>query len=127
MQRAEALRLKELGEMEYMRQAMRETLTWIRENPLEFLKLTFLRFVHFWFGPLYRPLTAAVIIALTALAILAARRIFSSLSLPRRIAILTPLMIYPFIYYLVPYMVRYRTPIDWILLMLASVEIWRWS
>lgn len=123
---SEARKLKELGEVEYMRQAMGETLSWIREYPGEFTKLTLLRFIHFWFGPLHRPMTAAYITVLTIMAILGARRIYSSLSLPQRTAILIPLLTYPLIYYLVPYMIRYRMPIDWILLIMAGAEVWHW-
>ena len=123
---SEARKLKELGEVEYMRQALGETLTWIREKPGEFTKLTLLRFIHFWFGPLHRPMTATYITALTIMAILGARRIHSSLSLPQRAVILIPLLTYPLIYYLVPYMIRYRIPIDWILLILAGAEVWHW-
>jgi hypothetical protein len=63
---------------------------------------------------------------LTILAILGAKRILPNLPLPQRILILMPLITYPLIYYLVPYMARYRMPIDWILFLLASVEIWGW-
>lgn len=122
----EALKLKELGEVKYMRQAMGETLTWIQENQGEFIKLTFLRFIHFWFGPLHKPMAAAYITTLTILAALGTRRIFPGLSLPQRIIILIPLLTYPLIYYLVPYMVRYRVPLDGILLILAGVEVWHW-
>lgn len=122
----EALKLRELGEVEYMRQAGEEALAWIQENPEEFIKLTFLRFIHFWFGPLHQPQTAAYITTLTILAILGARHIFPTLSLPQRTLILVPLLTYPVIYYLVPYMVRYRVPIDGLLLILAGVEVWHW-
>lgn len=123
---AEALKLRELGEVEYMRQAGEEALAWIQENPGEFIKLTFQRFIHFWFGPLHQPWTAAYIATLTILAVLGARHIFPTLSLPQRTIILVPLLTYPLIYYLVPYIVRYRVPIDGILLILAGVEVWHW-
>jgi hypothetical protein len=123
---AEALKVKELGEVEYMRQALEEALSWMKEHPMDFLKLTFLRFVHFWFIPPSRSPAATFLAASTILAVLGARRIFPGLSLPQRIAILTPLITYPLIYYLVPYMPRYRTPIDWMIFMLASVEVWHW-
>lgn len=123
---SEARRLKKMGEVEYMRQALGETLIWIRENPGEFTKLTLLRFIHFWFGPLHRPMTAIYITVLTIMAILGVRRIYSSLSPTHRAVILIPLLTYPRIYYLVPYMVRYRMPIDWILLILAGAEVWHW-
>ena len=122
----EALKVKELGEVEYMRQALDDVLIWIKENPWKFLKLTFLRFIHFWFDPLYHLPAAAPIVAFTIIAIPGARRLFQSQSLPQRIAILTPLITYPLIYYLVPYAPRYRTPIDWIIFMFAGAEVWHW-
>jgi len=123
---AEARKVQQLGEMEYMRQAKREALAWIWENPLEFLKLTFMRFIYFWFGPLYLQRTAAIITILTILAVLGIRRAFRLLSLSQLTIILVPLLTYPLIYYLVPYLPRYRTPIDWLIFILAGVEIWHW-
>jgi len=123
---AEARKLQQLGEMEYMPQAMNETLAWVWKNPSEFFKLTFLRFIHFWFGPLSPSPTSALMVALTILAVLGIRRVFPSLTLPQRIILLTPLLTYPLIYYLVPYMPRYRIPIDWIIFLLAGIEIWGW-
>jgi hypothetical protein len=123
---SEARKVQQLGEVEYMRQAKREALTWIWENPLEFLKLTVMRFIYFWFGPLYLGQTAAIITILTILAALGIWRVFRQLSLPQRIVILVPLLTYPLIYYLVPYMPRYRTPIDWLIFILAGVEVWYW-
>lgn len=123
---AEALKVKELGEAEYMRQALDDVLNWIKENPGEFLKLTLLRFVNFWFIP-QRLSPAALFLALfTILASLGLWRIFRSQSLPHRIAFLTPLIAYPLIYYLVPFMPRYRSPIDWTIFMLLGVGIWYW-
>jgi hypothetical protein len=119
----EALRLKELGEMEYMRQAMREALSWMAANPGEFLKLTFLRFILFWFGPLYSwaPPYSAL---LTILAFFSLKDVVPALTVPRRVVILVPLITFPLIYYLVPYMPRYRIPIDWMILLLAGAEVW---
>jgi len=123
---AEARKVQQLGEMEYMRQAKREALAWIWGNPLEFLKLTLMRFIYFWFGPLYQGRIAAVITVLTILAVLGIRRIFLLISVPQLSVILVSLLTYPLIYYLIPYMPRYRTPIDWLIFMLAGVEIWHW-
>jgi len=125
-QLAETRKVQQLGEVEYMRQALREALTWSWENPLEFLTLTFLRVIYFWFGPFYLQRTAAIITVLTILAVLGIWRIFRLLSLPQRTVILVPLLTYPLIYYLVPYMPRYRTPLDSFIFMLAGVEIWYW-
>lgn len=122
----EALKLKEMGEVNYMRHALNETMTWIQENPDEFLKLTFLRFLHWWFGPLHKTTIAAYVTLLTILAFLGIRQIFTTLSPPQRTVILVPLLTFPLIYYLVPYMIRYRMPINGILLILAGVEVWYW-
>jgi hypothetical protein len=122
----EARKIQQLGEMEYMHQSFVDALIWMKENPVEFLKLTFLRFIHFWFGPLNRSFTSILVAALTILAILGARRILPNLPLPQRILILTPLITYPLIYYLVAFMPSYRTPMDWILFLLAGIEIWGW-
>jgi hypothetical protein len=46
--------------------------------------------------------------------------------MPQRAVLLIPLLTYPLIYYLVAYMGRYRLPMDWILLVLAGAEVWRW-
>ena len=101
-----------------MRQALGDALNWMKENPGEFLKLTFLRFVHFWFIPPSRSPAAGFLAAFSILAILGARRVFANQSLPQRIALLTPLITYPLIYYLVPFMPRYRMPMDWMIFML---------
>jgi hypothetical protein len=123
----EARRVKELGETEYMREALNESLTWIQDNPLEFFKLTFMRFVRFWLGIVNLSPTSAFVVALTILAMLGIGRLFPALTLPQRIILLTPLLTYPLIYYLVPFMPRYRIPIDWILFMLAGIEVWGWT
>jgi hypothetical protein len=124
--RAEARLVQELGEVQYMRAAGREALDWIRANPAESIRLTALRFIHFWFGPLHRPGTVAAVTALTLLALAGAWSTLPTLSVPQRAALLIPLATYPLVYYVVTYMWRYRTPINWILLMLAGAVIWRW-
>jgi len=118
--------VQELGETKYMRQAKREALAWIRTHPTEFLHLTVSRMIHFWFGPLHRPLTALGISLLTLLAILGARRTMPALTIPQRAALLIPLATYPLIYYVVTYMYRYRVPLNWILLAFAGAEVWHW-
>lgn len=130
----EAEKVKQWGEMEYMRQARREAVQWIRENPGPFLRLTALRVVHVWFGwrpgparsSLHTPLVVAGSCLLTILAILGARRILPALSAPQRAALFIPLAMFPLVLYIVDYMPRYRAPIDWILLVLAGAEVQSW-
>jgi hypothetical protein len=125
-QEAEARKLRELGEVVYMRQAGREALDWIEANPGTFVGLTASRVVHWWLGPLYYPPGAFLVAALTILALLGAWLSFPNLAVPQRAALLIPLLTYPLIYYVVAYMPRYREPIDWIFLLLAGAAVWRW-
>lgn len=122
----EARKLKEVGELEYNRQARDEALEWIRSNPGDFISLTLQRFVNVWAGPLHRPKEIAGVLALTILALVGAWRTFPGLTIPQRAAFLIPLATYPIIYYVVAYMPRYRVPIDWILFILAGAAVWSW-
>lgn len=121
---SEASKLREMGEVPYMRAAGREARAWIAEHPGRFATLTAQRFAYFWLGPLHRPEIAFLFAALTGLAIVGAARTFPTLP-PRRIAALViPLLAYPPVYYLVPWQQRYRFPVEWILFLLAGAAIW---
>ena len=109
-----------------MRHALDDTLTWIQTNPGTFIQLTLQRIIHFWFGPLHRPWKAAGISALTILALIGAWKVVPKINLPQRAALLIPLATFPIIYYLVPYMARYRVTIDWIIYLLGAAAIWHW-
>ena len=122
----EALLVQQLGEMEYMRRAKHEAFEWIATHRAVFVRLTALRFVHFWFGPLHRPAIALGVSALTLLALLGARRCLPSMTTPQRATLLIPLATFPLIYYIVGYEFRYRIPINWIVVLLASAEVWHW-
>ncbi|UCC53949.1 MAG: hypothetical protein JSV68_08245 [Anaerolineaceae bacterium] len=122
----EARKLKEVGEVEYNRQARDEALEWIRSNPGDFISLTLQRFVNVWVGPLHQPKGIAGVLTLTILALVGAWRTFPGLTIPQRAAFLIPLATYPIIYYVMAYMPRYRVPIDWILFILAGAAVWSW-
>jgi hypothetical protein len=123
---AEAEKVRDLGEAEYMRQARNEALEWISRHPQEFLRLTLMRVIHFWCGPLRKPWTAAAITAVTLLALLGLRRNLPGLSSPQRTALLVPLAAFPLVYYVVSYVAHYRAPLEWMLLLLAGAEVWHW-
>lgn len=123
---AEARKVRELGEVVYMRQAGREALDWIRTRPVTFAGLTGSRVAHWWLGPLYYPPGAFLVTALTLAALVGAWLAFPSLAVPQRAALLIPLFSYPLIYYLVAYMPRYREPLNWIFLLLAAAAVWDW-
>ena len=120
----EALKLRELGEIEYMRQAGHEALDWIRTHPGDFLWLTVQRIANLWLGPLHKTLASFGVLALSILAFWGVWQTFPSLTIPQRAALLIPLATYPVIYYFVAYMPRYRVPIDWILFILAGAAVW---
>lgn len=127
-QATEARLLVKLGEMEYMRQAGSEAIEWIQANPSEFLRLTGLRVVYYWFGPLIEPITATNIAyaLLTVFAVLGFWHSRRDLELYQIASLLIPLATFGWIYYVVTYMPRYRSPIDWIFFMLAGAELWYW-
>ncbi|MHC4141564.1 MAG: hypothetical protein ACYSUF_06660 [Planctomycetota bacterium] len=125
--RGEARKVRQLGEVEYMRQAGSEALEWMRTNPGTFAALTASRVVHFWFGPVvYRPLTAAAVTLLAVLGVLGGWWSRGALAPPQWAVLLIPLATYPLIYYIVVYMFRYRIPINGILLVLAGAAVWYW-
>ena len=119
--------MRDLGEAEYMRRARNEALEWIRTHPGEFLRLTWMRFVHFWCGPLRLPWLAALFTTLTVLALLGLRRILPALDARGRAALLIPLATFPLVYYFVIYQAHYPAPLAWLLLLLAGYEVQSWT
>ncbi len=124
--REDAIKIREWGEVPYMRDSRREALAWIGSHPGEFARLTAKRVAYFWLGPLDQPGIALLLAALTGLAILGAVRALPGLPGTRSAALLIPLFAYPLIYYLVPWQHRYRFPIEWILFLLAGAALWSW-
>lgn len=122
----EARLVRDLGEGEYNRRARNEAIEWIRNHPAEFWRLTLLRFLHFWCGPLRAPWLAALFTALTILAVLGLRRILPALDPPGRAALLVPLAAFPPVYYLVSYVAHYPMPLSWLLFLLAGYEVQSW-
>ena len=120
---SEAVKLREMGEVPYTREAGLEARAWIAEHPGRFATLTAERFAYFWLGPLDRPPVALLFAALTGLAILGAARAFPALPRQRIAALVIPLIAYPPVYYLVPWQQRYRFPVEWILFLLAGAAV----
>ena len=123
----EARKVRDLGEAEYMRQSKNEALNWTSRHPRRFLLLTVVRIVYFWCGPLRRlPWNAAAITTVTIFGLLGLRRILPALASPQRATLLIPLATFPLVYYIVSFVGHYRAPIEWMLLLLAGVELWHW-
>jgi hypothetical protein len=121
---AEALKVREWGEVRYMRASGDAAVEWIGSNPGTFARLTAKRIAYFWLGPRAPPGMAILFVTLSGLALLGAVRAFRALTAPRAAALLIPLLTFPPIYYLVPWQHRYRFPIEWILYLLAGAAVW---
>ena len=122
----EARRVRDLGEAEYNRRARDEALEWIGNHPAEFMRLTLMRFVHFWCGPLRYPWLSVLFTSLTLLAALGLRRVLPSLDAPTRAVLLIALAAFPLVYYVVSYVAHYPAPLGWLLLLLAGCEVQSW-
>ena len=124
--RAEAQKLVEFGEVEYNRQKMREALGWIGENPGEFGRLTLLRFIAWWFPRG----NVATVISKAALTLFAFAGLWILWRRQRTLAVLFGVtwITMPDLYYFLHWSSRYRYPMDSQLLICASVTIeasWR--
>ena len=122
----EAEKVLAVGEANYMREKKDEALDWMASNPGEFLKLTAMRVLFFWGGPLYRFPSGSGQILLLLFAVIGAWRIIPVIGVPQRAALLIPLSTYPLVYYVVGYLPRYGYPVRWILFLLAGCAVWEW-
>ncbi len=125
----EAQRLRVLGEYDYNHARLSEALSWIAGNPARFARLTFQRFVAFWFpNGSGNPFTSSVATSVKVLWMITLVSIPGLLLLwwKSRVAagmILVWLITFPLVYYLVAFDARYRTPIIWATLIPASFLI----
>lgn len=121
----EALKVRQEGEIAYNQERMREARRWVQTHPVSFIRLTLKRIWYFWFPPMQRTWQTAIYGLLTILgfcgAWIAIRRDQMAIWL------ILPLWVaYPLIYYLIETSVRYRYPIDWSVLVLASYAVTFW-
>jgi hypothetical protein len=121
----EARKVRDLGELRYMREAGREAVVWIRTHPLAFARLTLLRIAQFWLGPIDDLPVALGTSLLTLLAVAGARRAWPLLNERQKAAFVVPLVSFPLVYYVVGYEARYREPVDGLLLLLAGSALFR--
>lgn len=120
--RPAAERLVSIGELAFHEERKQEAIRWIKDNPGEFARLTFQRALHFWFPPGRSAAHQAVqavftILAWAGFAILWRRG-------NRAWAIIAVIWLtYPLMYYMIQWSSRYRLPIDWTLILCASVPL----
>ncbi len=117
----EAKTLVRLGEVEYNRLRLTETINWVRAYPGEFIRLTAQRFAAWWFPP--RPaILLAPLLVLTLLSFTGLWLMFRHHPLVAWLFLLTWLT-FPDVYYIVQWTRRYRYPMDWQTVLCASVAL----
>jgi hypothetical protein len=116
-------KLRAAGEYEFSAAEMQRTKDWVRRHPSRFLTLTFEREVYFWFPlekldrfSMLNGLMMSVVTILSLLGILWVR----SDGFLILIAVLLP---YSLFYSIVQLEQRYRYPVFWISLLLASIGV----
>lgn len=117
--------LRSIGEIASDRKRTADAESWIKTHPAKFRLLTVERFRDFWFPPLNEaPFQAVVISLITVLSIPGL-----VLMIKRRervtLFVLTVLLIYPLMYYVVVSSTRYRYPVLWLSLLPAGYFLWR--
>lgn len=123
----EAQLLSTLGEIGYDRLRVNAAKAWIRTHPGPFLLLTSERVRDFWFPiPGEHPFKAGVIWLATLLS-LPGLLLMSRKRVEMTAFVLSVLLIYPLMYYIVVSDVRYRLPVLWLTLLAAGfflVDLW---
>jgi hypothetical protein len=119
---AVALKLKAVGEVAYDKSQAEEAKRWIRDNPGIFARLVALRAFHFWFPPgqnVFHTILegSLTLVSITGLYLLYGKHRAAAM------LILGIWLLYPPVYYIVLWSSRYRYPINWTLMLTASVAI----
>ncbi len=116
----EARLFRTMGEVAYDRRRLADSFIWIAANSGRFRHLTVKRFVDFWFPPPgERAYMTYIIWLITALSI-PGLILMAWRGEPVTLFIITVLLIYPLIYYVVLSDVRYRYPVLWLSLLPAG-------
>jgi hypothetical protein len=122
----EALKVRELGEIAYNKQASEEAKQWIRAHPKRFLELSLGRARCFW---LYDDPTSFVKTAFLGETVLLGFVGFAQLRRRERVAgtvVGLILLIYPLPNYLVHVGLRQEYPIHWLMMLLAAAFVLTW-
>lgn len=119
---AEARKVLAEGEVAYNRRLLRAAIAWVKSHPMRFAKLVLLRIWYTWMPTTPEPMRELLFRALTPLSLLG---VFLIAKRHKRAALLlaAPLMIYPLPLYLVQVHLRYRQPINFIVLLTAAAAV----
>jgi hypothetical protein len=116
----ECLRIIAAGENSYYRSKLNAARDWIRFHPARFAELTALRVVTFWLPWVSAsPPLSAIYAAITIAAFAGLIRLRHEDKLAFSIFMVIWIL-YPLVYYTIQYSTKYRFPIDWTLLLMAS-------
>jgi hypothetical protein len=125
--RKEALKLCQLGEVEYNRRAEEQALNWIRQHRKRFIRLTVQRARLFWFYknpslPLRQRIKFGCLALIHLLAFLGLISLFRRNS-KTALVLLVILAVYPIPNYFIHVGPRQSYPVDWILVLLMSTAL----
>lgn len=124
LRRREAIRVRSMGEGAYQAMMRQRATDWIAGHPAQFARLTGTRIAEFWFPTANRPLKTLFLYGLTILGVgwlvaVARQRRDSRVSLAR--FWLAALIAFSAIHYVIQADVRYRYPLQGLLLLAACV------
>jgi len=114
------------GEVAYMRHKSALAKAYVRGHPVEFIRLSALRFMRFWAGTGNKDgsiIFAMHAILTTSLAAIGFWRLFGERRLSLAILFLLPLLLFPLPYYITHAEFRYRLVIDPVLTILAAFGV----
>jgi uncharacterized membrane protein len=118
--RREAMKVQQIGEIAYNRGKMNDALHWIRENPIKFIRLTALRMLYCWFPKTDRLPQSIVAGILTVVGGIGLWQLFRINYLAA--GLITTIWVgFPIIFYFLQFHIRYRYPIHWTFLILAAL------
>jgi hypothetical protein len=119
--RDEALKVVQMGEVDYNSEKMEQAVSWISANPAQFARLTLLHFVLWWFPPG----APAVVLIKATLTVLAFYGLWILWRTHRPVAILFAItwVTLPTVYYFIQWTSRFRYPMEWQLIVCASVSL----
>jgi hypothetical protein len=115
--------LSRVGERAYYDEMNRRAMVWIRTHPRQFSLLTLRRFLAFWFPPPegagWQAAARSGFAWLESIAGLAGVVLMLRKGYPAGRMFAGFLLLFPLVYYLVSFDVRYRYPVEWILVFSA--------
>ena len=120
--RAVAAQLAAAGEVSFYREKLREALGWIATYRAAFLRLTAQRFRLFWF-PSAECVWEAVLAWLVTLLSLPGLFLIARRNSCAACVLATAWLLFPLVYYVVPFEPRYRYPIYWTSLLPAGYAL----